>query len=169
MKNQLLNYLLIGGIISTILIAIVLWNRYKLKQQLKDVEIRNKIASDLHDDVGATLSSIRMYSDIVKSQLDNNPKASDLLDRISSNSKEMVENMSDIVWMIKPGNDAFQSVEDRMLNYANEVCVPNNIELQFKKSSFIDDIKMPMELRKDLFLIFKEVVNNAANIPELPK
>lgn len=142
------------------IIGYILYNRYKLKQQLKEIEIRNKIASDLHDDVGSTLSSIRMYSGIVRNQPNQTETASQLLDKISNNSQEMIESMSDIVWMIKPGNDDFKNVENRMLNFANELCVPAGINFEFNKD-MSDEIKIPMEQRRDLYLIFKEAVNNA--------
>jgi signal transduction histidine kinase len=161
-QKKLLILLLIVAFIAATIIGFVLWNRYRLKQRLKEVEIRNKIASDLHDDVGSTLSSIRMYSDIVSNQVkETNPSSIQLLDKISSNSKEMIENMSDIVWMIKPGNDDFKSIENRMLNFANELCVPAGINFEFTKNGFEEGIKMPMEMRRDLYLIFKEAINNA--------
>jgi signal transduction histidine kinase len=145
-----------------VLIGIALFmNRNRLRQRMKEVEIRNKIASDLHDDVGSTLSSIRMYSDIVKHQPNQTETSTQLLDKISTNSKEMIENMSDIVWMIKPGNDEFVNIENRMLNFANELCVPAGINFEFNKNTSADDIKIPMEIRRDIYLIFKEAVNNA--------
>ena len=127
---------------------------------MKELELRGKIASDLHDDVGSTLSSIRMYSDIVKHQPNQTSAASELLDKISSNSKEMIENMSDIVWMIKPGNDDFKSIENRMLNFANELCIPANINFEFNKEASTDAVQMSMEQRRDIYLIFKEALNN---------
>ena len=161
-RKTLLIALLAIAMIAFAIIGFILWNRYKLKQQLKQVEIRNKIASDLHDDVGATLSSIRMYSNIVSNQVkDKSPQSTELLDKISTNSKEMIENMSDIVWMIKPGNDDFKSIENRMLNFANEMCTPAGINFEFTKDASLENIKMPMEQRRDVYLIFKEVVNNA--------
>ncbi|MEP6514310.1 MAG: ATP-binding protein, partial [Parafilimonas sp.] len=164
-KLQKQNLLMIGAGAIALLVIIGIWlmmNRNKFKQRTKELELRSKIASDLHDDVGATLSSIRMYSNIVSSQVkDINPQSTILLDKISNNSKEMIENMSDIVWMIKPGNDDFSNIENRMLNFANEICVPAGIKFEFKKNISADDIKIPMELRRDTYLIFKEAVNNA--------
>ena len=128
---------------------------------MKELELRGKIASDLHDDVGSTLSSIRMYSDIVKHQPNQTGAASELLDKIGSNSKEMIENMSDIVWMIKPGNDDFKSIENRMLNFANELCIPANINFEFNKDAPTDALQISMEQRRDIYLIFKEAINNA--------
>ncbi len=140
-------------------------NRYRLLQatrrQIEMERVRNQIAADLHDEVGSTLSSIKMYSDIVKNQPHQSETSASLLDKIGSNSKEMIETMSDIVWMIKPGNDAFENVENRMLNFANELCGPHGINLEFDKNATNSALKMPMELRRDLYLIFKESINNA--------
>lgn len=160
-QKKLLILLLVVAFIAAAIIGFILWNRYRLKQRLKEVEIRNKIASDLHDDVGSTLSSIRMYSDIVKNQPNQTATSAQLLDKISSNSKEMIENMSDIVWMIKPGNDDFSNIQNRMLNFANELCVPAGINFEFDKNTSSDTLQISMELRRDIYLIFKEAINNA--------
>jgi signal transduction histidine kinase len=63
--------------------------------------------------------------------------------------------------MIKPGNDEFVNIENRMLNFANELCVPAGINFEFNKNTSADDIKIPMEMRRDIYLIFKEAINNA--------
>lgn len=149
-------------IIIALLAGIYALYKYRLNQLLKLQAVRNKIASDLHDDVGSTLSSIRMYSSIVNNQVkESHPQSAELLNKISSNSKEMIENMSDIVWMIKPGNDDFKSIENRMLNFANELCTPADINFEFNKDAAADAVHIPMELRRDIYLIFKEAVNNA--------
>ncbi len=160
-RKSLYSWLLILLFVASVVIGFGLYKRYRLKQQLKEVEIRNKIAADLHDDVGSTLSSIRMYSDIVKQQPNQTGTSIQLLDKISSNSKETIENMSDIVWMIKPGNDDFANIEDRMLNFANELCTPAGINFEMNKNSMLNGLKIPMEQRRDIYLIFKEAVNNA--------
>jgi signal transduction histidine kinase len=160
-KKNFYTWILAVLFVAASAIVYILWNRYKLKQRLKEVEMRNKIASDLHDDVGSTLSSIRMYSSLVKNQPNQTPVAAELLEKISNNSKEMIENMGDIVWMIKPGNDDFKNIENKMLNFANELCVPAGINFEFSNDSPSEDLRLPMEQRRDLYLIFKEAVNNA--------
>lgn len=161
-RRNFLAWLFAVLLIASAVIFLTLRNRYKLTQKLKEVQLRHKIASDLHDDVGATLSSIRMYSGIVSGQLkDIHPQSTSLLDKISSNSKEMIENMSDIVWMIKPGNDAFENIENRMLNFANELCVPAGIAFECHVDDEVKELKISMEQRRDLYLIFKEAINNA--------
>ncbi len=148
--------------ISCISSMIYLAYKYRINQLVKINTIRNKIAGDLHDDIGSTLSSIRMYSDIVSSQLkENNPESIPLLKKMSDNSEEMIENMSDIVWAIKPANDAFKNIESRMFNFATELCRAKNIQLYMQRNEALEGIKIPMQQRRDLYLIFKEAINNA--------
>lgn len=160
-RKNFYSWLLIFLLIASVISGFGLYKRYRLKQKLKEVEVRNKIAEDLHDDVGSTLSSIRMYSDIVKQQPNQSGTSIELLNKISNNSKETIENMSDIVWMIKPGNDDFANIEDRMLNFANDLCTPAGINFEMNKNSLLNGLKIPMEQRRDIYLIFKEAINNA--------
>ncbi|MBP8916286.1 MAG: tetratricopeptide repeat protein [Chitinophagales bacterium] len=142
--------------------GILLINRYRINQKVKQLEIRNSIAADLHDDIGSTLSSIRMYSEIVSDQVkENNPESIPLLQHMSENSKEMMENMSDIVWAIKPANDEFKNIESRIFNFATELCNAKNISLVIEQNVNLTGFKLPMEIRRDLYLIFKEALNNA--------
>ena len=142
--------------------GILLINRYRINQKVKQLEIRNSIAADLHDDIGSTLSSIRMYSEIVSDQVkENNPESIPLLQHMSENSKEMMENMSDIVWAIKPANDEFKNIESRIFNFATELCNAKNISLDIEQNVNLTGFKLPMEIRRDLYLIFKEALNNA--------
>lgn len=139
----------------------LLLNRYRIKQQVKQLEMRNKIASDLHDDIGSTLTSISMYSEIIKTTVVDQPQtAIPLLDKMRSNSLDMIENMSDIVWAIKPANDAFSKIETRMYNYASNIASINGINLFMERNLQLESIKISMEQRRDLYLIFKESINN---------
>ncbi len=132
--------------------------KYRQHQKQKVERLRQKIASDLHDDIGATLSSIRMYSEVARTRQGNNEP---LLERISENARGMVDSMSDIVWAIKPGNDKFGDLKMRMENFAREMCGPADVELHLQYDTGLDALKLQMELRKDLYLVFKEAVNNA--------
>jgi signal transduction histidine kinase/ligand-binding sensor domain-containing protein len=158
------------GIVTALLIFLVIVifkirernYREKQEQKLQLLKVRDKIAQDLHDDIGASLSSIRMYSEAVRLQVKEKlPQADMILERISENSKEIVENMSDIVWAINPKNDSLQFMEDRMHAFTAAVCSSKNIVPHFNKIDF-HELKLPMEKRKNIFLIFKEAINNAA-------
>ena len=123
---------------------------------------RLRIAKDLHDDIGATLSSISMYSDGLKGQLNEQfPQLGAILDKIGENSRDMVTSMSDIVWAINPDNDDGSKLLSRMENYATDICAAKHIKLHFTGGEELKTILLQLEQRKNLYLIFKESVNNA--------
>ena len=81
--------------------------RYRLHQIKRLQAIRNNIASDLHDDIGSTLNSISIYSEVAKQQAEKDIPA---LELIGVNSRKIIESMSDIVWTINPENDSFEKI-----------------------------------------------------------
>ena len=150
----------LGIIILIGLLIMTLWNRNILKQQLKEVEMRNQLASDLHDDVGSTLSSILLLSDIASKNKDAAMHTS-ILNKISSYAKEVIERMSDIVWTMNPINDEGDNLKERIENYVLQVKQLAEINAVSNISAEIDEIKWPMDMRKNIFLICKEAINNS--------
>lgn len=137
--------------------------RIRVKQLLKLYNLRSSIAKDLHDDVGSALSSIAMLSRIAHDGKTNarlNPD--EIFSRIGDTSKRMIDLMDDIIWSVNPDNDRFSNMLIRMREYAVEMLEAKNIDFTFKVSEEIDELKIPMQMRKDYFLIFKEAVNNLA-------
>jgi two-component system, NarL family, sensor histidine kinase UhpB len=139
--------------------AWLLMNRRKLKQQMKVLELRNRIAADLHDEVGSSLSSIHMLSQMATRQ-GNETGHTAILARMSSNAKETMDKMGDIVWMIKPGETEAGSLKERMERFAYEICSTRNIEVSIQLED-LDKVKLTMAQRKNIYLIFKEALNNA--------
>jgi len=132
----------------------------RTRRQLADV--RQKIASDLHDDIGSTLNSISVYSEVASQQLESNKEnAVQLLKKMGSASRGMIDNMNDIVWAIHPKNDQFENVIERMQFFAAELLSGKNILLDFNIDDRLKRVKLPMEKRKNFYLIFKEAVTNA--------
>ncbi|MEP6675069.1 MAG: two-component regulator propeller domain-containing protein [Ferruginibacter sp.] len=141
--------------------------RYRLKKALEMERLRTRIATDLHDDIGATLSSISMYSQSIKQQLkEKNPQLENVLDKMGENSRDMVTSISDIVWAINPDNDDGKKLLQRMENYAADICAVKNVTLHFEADEKIGSMLLPLEHRKNIYLIFKEAVNNAVKYAE---
>lgn len=137
--------------------------RTKIERLLAIENLRSKVARDLHDDMGSTLSTINILSTMAQSKLSTEPqKSSELLARIGENSQRMMEAMDDIVWSIKPQNDSMEKIMARMREFAGQLCDARNIHLKFTHSPEVALVKLNMETRRDLFLIFKEAVNNLA-------
>jgi len=78
-----------------------------------------------------------------------------LLQKIIENSTESIDNMSDIVWMVKPGNDKLQNLTQRITEYANGMCNSAGLTLHAHIQPDLGDIVLPMELRRDVYLIIK--------------
>lgn len=156
-----------------ILFAIAItYNFYRLRlNRLLAIErVRNKVARDLHDDVGSTLSTINILSSMAKTKLLTDPvKTSEYITKITNNSQQMMEAMDDIVWSIKPDNDNMQKIVARMREYASSILEPKDVMISFIVGENIYDLKLNMETRRDVFLIFKEAVNNSAKYSHCTK
>lgn len=150
-------------LISVVTISILLINRYRVlnrTRRLVEMErMRNTIARDLHDDIGSTLSSINIISQMALK--DANGSTSHF-QRIAQHSSSMMESMSDIVWSINPNNDSLEQVISKMKEFAAEILDPLDIAYTFTGEENLQAIKLDVSTRKNLFLIFKEAINNAA-------
>jgi len=153
--------------LSALVIAglVIGFYRYRLAQALRLERLRTRLATDLHDDVGATLSAISMYSDALKKQVDK-PQLVNLLDKMGEDSREMVRTMGDLVWAINPKNDGGDKLVQRMENYATDLCASKELPLHFEKEPGLNALSIGIETRRNIFLIFKEALNNALKYSE---
>ncbi len=147
--------LFLGGIIY-------LFYRYRLQKAIQIEKMRTQIATDLHDDIGATLSSISFYSEAVRQKTRHTlPEVSSILEKMGETSRAMVGNMSDIVWAIDPQHDDLSKMVERMQSYAREICALRSIKLQIAIDDRIHSLKPNLAQRRNIYLIFKEALNNA--------
>jgi signal transduction histidine kinase len=140
--------------------------RYKL---LKDMEAtRYHIARDLHDDIGATLSSISFYTHAMKQQLlaGNTTATAQTLERVGLLSREMMDNMNDIVWMVNPQNDTTDKFFEKIEEYGTNTLASKGITFLFYADANVLDVSFDMYKRKEYFLICKEAINNAVKYAE---
>jgi len=135
--------------------------RYRLKKLVEIERMRVRIASDLHDEVGSSLTKIALYSDLLKDNPDRS-SAADLAGKIGDMSRSTVTTMSDVVWSIDARNDTIGDLLDRMRETASGVLGARQIEAHFHIDGLDDHGKLPVELRENVFLIFKEAITNAA-------
>lgn len=155
-KDQYTAYFVLALFVILLVTAIIVIRNKRIRQlQL----IRNSIADDLHDDIGSTLSSISIMSELARKK---SPEALPLLASIEESTWAIQENMSDIVWTIKPENDRFENILQRMQLFAMEILQAKNIELEFDSHSSLMLLRLTMKQRKNFYLFFKEVINNAA-------
>jgi signal transduction histidine kinase len=142
------------------LLMLSFWNRTKMKQKIKEVEIRNRLAADLHDDIGSSLSSILLLSDMA-SKNTNAAISQSLIEKIGISAKEVIEKMDDIVWTMNPENDNGKNLKERIEGYVLQGKQFSDIEIRASVSYDLASLTWPMEIRKNIFLICKEAINNA--------
>lgn len=157
-------------ILLSIIIAFIAYRYYAL-QRLRLANLRSKISQDLHDEVGATLSGIAMYSYITKEQIKNNEHTAvnKSLDLIKDNAGEMVAKLNDIVWAVNPHQDNLYSLLERLKDFAIQITAVKNIQLHFDIDESLSVMKLSMEQRKNIYLICKESINNAVKYSECSK
>ena len=153
------------GILAFMICYLIYYVR--LQQVLRMQEIRNKISRDLHDHIGSSLSSISISSEVAKKMAENNsPEAATILKDIGESSRQAIDNMSDIVWAINPANDRFSKIIERLRVFASQLFDIKNITLHFDVNESINEMKLPMQYRKNIYLILKEAVCNVAKYSE---
>lgn len=152
------------ALLLVIIIASLLVNRYRVvnqaKRQAEIEQVRSNIARDLHDDIGSTLSTINIISNLAMRESVNSNNLH--LSRIAEQSSRMMESMTDMVWSINPINDSMEKVAVRMKVFTSEILEPKNIGFRFSGEESLNALHLDAEKRKNLFLIFKEAINNAA-------
>jgi signal transduction histidine kinase/ligand-binding sensor domain-containing protein len=142
--------------------------RYRIKQIIKLERVRTRIATDLHDDIGSSLSQIAILSEVVRQKVGDNG-ANEPLNLIANTSREMVDSMSDIVWAINPHKDHLSDLVQRMRRFAEDMLDAQDISYQFIVPETVRNITLGADLRREVYLIFKECVNNLAKHSQATK
>lgn len=131
------------------------------KEQAVEKE-RSRIAGDMHDDLGSGLTKIAILSEVAKKQLLEPDKAVRQLENISSSSRELVDNLQDIIWVLNPRNDSLESLAAYIREYALKFFEPMDMKLDFQYPQLMPPLKLSEETRRNIFLVMKETFNNIA-------
>ncbi|MES2881290.1 MAG: tetratricopeptide repeat protein [Bacteroidota bacterium] len=153
----------IGAICLALFALACIWmiiSRNRLRQKMKELQLRNQIAADLHDEVGSSLSSIHLLSKMAAKKQINGKMETEIMEKVSRYTNETMDKMGDIVWMIKPNGKDGQGLQERMQKFLNEICFTQNIVATLTANG-LDNARLSMEQRKGIYLVFKEAVNNA--------
>ena len=146
-------YLTLAIMLCTI---IYLFVRYRWKKKIELLQLRNRIHRDLHDDVGATLSTMKAYTQMLKER----PGQTEFLELISQNADNMLDKLELITWASNPSNDSMHSLTEKIQQLLTPLFYHKGIELNFFAEDNLKNIELPGLVRQNLFLIFKEGANN---------
>ena len=159
-------------LVTALLMGLVFWwfnhrkfdqQKTKFQQQLALEQQRNKITADLHDDIGATLSSLQINSAVANQLLNKNPReAQKVLEKIEVQSQNLADKMGDIIWSLKPGKEEFMTISTRIKTFVNEILGSTEIKYSIDTDPILDHLITDITLRKNIVLIIKEGINNVA-------
>jgi len=141
--------------------GVIVLFRYRLAQARRVFAVRDRIAADLHDEIGSTLSSVALYGAVAR-QRSADAESAALLDRITEGTTAALESMNDIVWSVNSRFDGVDHLFDRMRAFAVRTAEEHEFELRFSFSGNVEELKLDMEQRKNLYLFFREAVHNVA-------
>jgi signal transduction histidine kinase len=160
-KNKLLNYKLDASITQ---LKAAQKKLIQLEREKAEETVKTDLARDLHDDLGASLSSISVQSIAAKNRLlyNQTDQLPEILDTISNDAQEMVAHINDRVWLMKPNLKTVESLLDHLQSFAITLFMPKQILFKLTSSGNSKAIVLGVENQKNIYLIFKEAINNVA-------
>ncbi|MBK8698508.1 MAG: hypothetical protein IPN29_02780 [Saprospiraceae bacterium] len=147
-----------GLIISIISLFIYGIFKYRDIQRQKLDKLRHTLARDLHDDMGSTLSHIRMMSERESMRRESNQSFKTIADKTA----EVMNNMTEIIWSINPKNDSLKNIIEKIQEFAIDTLEPMGMDIHFDIDDVPGNIRLNPEHRRHFYLIFKEAINNTA-------
>jgi signal transduction histidine kinase len=160
-SSALLALLLVAGIARMI-------EQRKLKRHLLQIEHeraieqeRSRIARDLHDDLGSSLTRISLLGDLTRADKDNPAQVAAHAEKISQSAAQTVRALEEIVWAVRPGSDSLPSLVDYIVHFATEVFSGTDIHCRLDVPAELPPHPLAPDVRHNIFLIVKEALTNA--------
>jgi len=132
-------------------------NGWRKQQEFRLHELRSRIATDLHDDIGSSLSHVAIMCEVLSRESLHGREA---LQEIAQVSRDVLTSMTEIVWAVDPNHDHLQDLTQRMRWFAGETLEGREIALDFTAVAPPSDVCLEAQTRRQIFLIFKECVIN---------
>ncbi|SHG45194.1 two-component system, NarL family, sensor histidine kinase DesK [Chryseobacterium sp. OV279] len=132
----------------------------ELEKQKSIEQERERISHDMHDDLGAGISALKLQAEFLKQKAENDDLQNDL-DELLKTSEEMNLSMREMLWSLNSGNDTVGSFIDYAIQYADNFLKKTKIKLWSESEDIISDTPISTELRRNMFLCLKESLNNA--------
>ncbi len=133
--------------------------RYRVLRLIELERVRMRIATDLHDDIGSSLSQVSVLSEVVRRHVGQDVRVAEPLSMIGDLSRGLIDSMNDIVWAINPRRDSLADLTHRMRRFSSDVFTAREIVFEFNGPER-EDVKLGADIRRELFLVFKESINN---------
>ncbi len=153
-------FLSFSGLLTAFLIFYLSTLRYRGLLAIE--RLKSKLAADLHDNVGSGLTEISILSELASYEASNySYNSAKKLTTISEKARQLIDNMSDIVWMVNPQRDSFYHLILRLKDTYSDLLQSSDISFKTTNLEKLSPLKLPMEYKQNLYLLFKEGINNS--------
>lgn len=148
------------GLIALTFIGVWLFvDRERTNRRRSLLQVRNEIASNLHNDISITLSDINVLSEMAKIKADKNVEQSkEFIDQINEKSRYTIAAMDDMLWSIDPANDSMANTLQRIKKITNELQELSGVNFDLIIDNKLEELELEMKLRHDIFFLYKEVL-----------
>lgn len=134
-------------------------HRYRVYQLIQVQKVKDMISADLHDDLGARLTNIQFLTALSKNKVNPGTQESIYLEGIDQEVEASAKALDEIVWNIKMKDESFEEILSKMRKYAGDV-LENGYSYEVNIQGDFANKRMSMQKRRELFLVFKELLNN---------
>jgi len=152
----------LGLIMLTLAGGVVALYRYRVSHLLALERMRTRIATDLHDDLGSSLSRISILSELARRRAEGDPDGTRLVTDIGETAREMMDALSESIWAIDPRRDDLRSLATRIRRFAGDLMESRGITWSLQAPLDAEQVKLSPVERRQLYLIFKEALHNVA-------
>jgi signal transduction histidine kinase len=122
---------------------------------------RARIAQDLHDDLGSSLTRISLLSDLLRADKESPEQVEAHAIKLSQSADQTVRALEEIVWAVRPGSDSLQSLMDYIAHFATELFEGTPTRCRLDLPHDLPARPLPPDVRHNIFLIVKEALTNA--------
>jgi two-component sensor histidine kinase len=150
-----------------LLFAVIVYRiyKYRIRQIRKEERLRQRIAGDLHDDIGSTLNSIKVYANLALSQ----PQQHEHLINVKQNTQEAISGLRDVIWVLDDREDTIEQLSIRISQFAKPLCAANHITFTADINPDLYGTKLGKEQKRNIYLTLKESINNSIKYSESSK
>jgi signal transduction histidine kinase len=162
--NMLVAALLLIGVGATV--RLIEKRKFQLQLQRAEQQSalereRARIAQDLHDDLGSSLTRLSLLSGLIKADKDNPEQVEAHAGKLAESADQTVRALEEIVWAVRPGSDTLQSLVEYIAHFANELFEGNATRCRLDLPHDLPALPLPPDVRHNIFLIVKEALTNS--------
>ncbi len=149
-------------LIATVIVGLFFFIlQAKLRERLRNEQLRTQLSSDIHDEVSGLLAGITLQAELLQHRTEDE-KLRIRLQTVGEAGRNAMSKMSDVIWSIDSRRDNIGNLLQRMQEHADEVLLPLDIRYDFTAKGFNIERELAGNLRQDLYFIYKEAINNIA-------